>query len=267
MQILKGFVKDVLYAPQLATRMPEPYPLADFNVNTVRHHGLIQIGTPGNHIAFARWISPKRTRSYPFARLYDIFHYNTRKVAIIPIIKDEGWDSANNDRINYMTFSWMSLLDIFIVLAWYEDAQRKPGLKELITSQKLNSQHVQHQLVEISRYHLSALHWNTSHFEREFQPVYRQAVQSYERIAVDRQVQLHNPNEHLRVLDRYLNDGQFSLEAFKQETLIRSLAAARRETQTSHNMESVSSGIKHLLYISNYLGGEYHLAPDEVFQA
>lgn len=265
MPVLKGFVRDVRYIPHLNTQSGQPYPLAEFDINTVRQHGLVNLGTPENNLAYARWISPKRTRSYPFARLYDIFHYNTRKVAIIPIIKDEGAASGNNDRINYMTFSWMSLLDIFIVLAWYDDAKRKPGEKELITAQKLNAAHIREKLTEISQYHLSALHWNTSHFERDFEPVYRTAVESYRQISDRHNVRLHRADEHLKVLERYRAEGKFDLQLFKRDTLNRSMAAAQRELRTSHLNESLSDGEKHLLYVSNYLGGEYHLAPDEVY--
>jgi hypothetical protein len=257
--VLRGFIKDVRYAPQLTSKLPATYSLTDFEVNAAKHFGLIQVGTPENHLAFARWISPKRTRSYPFARLYDIFHYNTRKIAIIPVIKDEGADTANNDRINYMTFSWMSLLDVFIVLAWYQDAQRKPGTKDLITAQRMNAEHVRQKLQEISTYHLSALHWNTSHFSNDFEWIYRQAVRSYERIAQKHNMRLHSITDHLCVLDRYITDERFDLDKFKQETLARSLSAATREIQTSHWAESLSEGAKNLLYISNYLGGEITL--------
>ena len=36
------------------------------------------------------WVSPKRTRSYPYARVYDSLSFPGRKVTVIPIIKDEG---------------------------------------------------------------------------------------------------------------------------------------------------------------------------------
>lgn len=265
MSVLEGFIRDVRYLPHL-TPAPHPItPLDGFDVNQAKATGLVNLGSPGNHLAYARWVSPKRTRSYPFARLYDIFHYNNRKVAIIPIIKDEGADSANNDRINAMTFSWMSLLDIFIVLAWYDDAVRKPGVKNLITRQRLNAAWVRDKLTEISQYHLSALHWNTSHFQRDFETVYREAVDSYRQIAARTDVTLHSPEEHLRVLDRYLVNERFNLDAFRVETLLRSQGAARREIQTTHRLESLADGDKTLLSVSNYLGGTYYLAPDEVY--
>ncbi|MBX3065280.1 MAG: hypothetical protein KF726_20045 [Anaerolineae bacterium] len=178
--IIKGFVRDISYVSQFAVPSLTAYSIADFDVNTARQAGLINLGGEGNYLAYARWISPKRTRSYPFARLYDTFHVSSPRVAIIPIIKDEGADSGNNDRINYMTFSWMSSFNIFIILVWY-DAKRKVGDKHLITAQKIDPLYVREKLLELSQYRLSALHWNTSHFERDFSDIYQRAVESYQR--------------------------------------------------------------------------------------
>ena len=128
---LKGFVKDVSYTPCLTPNEFKSYDIAQFDVNEAHMYGLIHLGTSGNNIAFSKWVSPKRTRTYPFARVYNTYHLNTKKVAIIPIIKDEGAGTQNNDRINFITFSWMNLLNIYIILAWYEDAERKPGTTRL----------------------------------------------------------------------------------------------------------------------------------------
>ena len=45
-------------------------------------------------IAVSRWISPKRTRSYPYERVYDTLAFDGKKVTIIPVVKDEGLLSA-----------------------------------------------------------------------------------------------------------------------------------------------------------------------------
>ncbi len=45
----------------------------------------------GYNVAVCLWVSPKRTRSYPYARVYDILTQEaSKKVSIIPIVKDEG---------------------------------------------------------------------------------------------------------------------------------------------------------------------------------
>ena len=123
-------------------------------MNDVQAYGLIDLGTQGNNLAFSKWVSPKRTRTYPFARIYNTFHFNTKKVTIIPIIKGEGAGTQNNDRINFITFSWMNLLNIYIILAWYEDAEKKLGTTDRITNQILNIESVREKLVEVSQYQI-----------------------------------------------------------------------------------------------------------------
>lgn len=44
--------------------------------------------------AISKWVSPKRTRSYPFERIYNTLHIS-KKITVIPIVKDEG---AKGDR-------------------------------------------------------------------------------------------------------------------------------------------------------------------------
>ena len=134
---LKGFVRDVTYTPCLSPNTLNVYDLAQFDVNQAQSYGLINLGSSENNLAFSKWISPKRTRSYPFARIYNTYHLNTKKVTIIPIIKDEGAGTQNNDRINFITFSWMNLLNIYIILAWYEEA--KSGNRAQLTELPIRS--------------------------------------------------------------------------------------------------------------------------------
>lgn len=100
---LKGFIRDGTYTPCLNPEKFEEYDIAQFDVNQAQAYGLINLGTQGNNLAFSKWVSPKRTRTYPFARIYNTFHFNTKKITIIPIIKDEGAGTLNNDRINFIT--------------------------------------------------------------------------------------------------------------------------------------------------------------------
>ena len=194
---LKGFIRDGRYTPYLNPEEFEEYDIAQFDVNQAQTYGLINLGAQGNNLAFSKWVSPKRTRTYPFARIYNTFHLNTKKITIIPIIKDEGAGTQNNDRINFITFSWMNLLDIYIILAWYEDAERKPGTTDRITNQMLNVESVREKLLEVSQYRMTALHWNTTHFEKDFESIYLNAVNGYKKISQERNVSVHNPRDHL----------------------------------------------------------------------
>ena len=75
---LKGFIRDATYTPYLNPERFEAYNITQFDVNQA--HGLIDLGISGNNLAFSKWVSPKRTRSYPFARIYNTFHFNTKSV-------------------------------------------------------------------------------------------------------------------------------------------------------------------------------------------
>ena len=83
-----GFIRGIIYRPLLGGNLTE-YNLDEFDINKAKSSGLIH--AQDNRVAYSRWVSPKRTRSYPFARIYNT--YNSEKViTIIPIIKDEGID-------------------------------------------------------------------------------------------------------------------------------------------------------------------------------
>ena len=261
---LKGFVKNVKYTPFLGTEKLKCHDITQFDVNKAGAYGLINFGTPGNNIAYSQWKTPKRTRTYPFPRIYNTYGLNTKRVTIIPIIKDEGADT-NNDRINFITFSWMNLLNVYIILAWYDDAKRKTGTTNRITDQKLNVEDVREKLLEISRYQTTALHWNTTHFQNDFERTYLNAVASYKKISREKGVNLHNPKDHLDTLEKFKVDNKFDLGAFKRETLSSSQKAALRETLTVHKLESLDNNPKGIFSILNDLGGEYHLTADEIY--
>ena len=261
---LKGFIPDVRYKTFLEKKDLEVYDLAEFNVNNADKSGLINLGANCNCLAYSRWLGPKRSRTYPLVDVYNTYSLNTKRVAIIPIIKDEGAGTKNNDRINAITFSWMSLINVYIILAWYEDAEKKTGTSNKITNQVLNAESVQEKLLEISEYQATALHWNTTHFKVDFERIYLNAVASYKKISREKDVAIHNPQDHLNTLEDFKVDNHFSIDAFKTETLKNSLDAAHREILTVHKLESLSKAAKGLFSISNYLGGEYHLTTDGI---
>ncbi|MBW4632661.1 MAG: hypothetical protein KME30_12425 [Iphinoe sp. HA4291-MV1] len=259
-----GFIKDVIYTPCLIPKI-QTYAISDFNVNCVKPFGIITLDTLQNNIAFSKWTSPKRTRTYPFAKIYNTYHLNSKKITVIPVIKDEGAGTDNNDRINFITLSWMNLLNVYIILAWYETADRVANTTDRITNQKLNAEYVRQKILEVSHYQLTALHWNTTHFERDFQTIYSNAVNSYEIIATTQNVSLHSRQKHLEVLNNFIQNGTFDSQKFKNYTLSRSLTATHRESMTTHRLEYLSDGYKGIFFISNYLGGVYHLTADEVY--
>ena len=79
---------------------------------------------PTKQIALSCWVSPKRTRSYPYSRVYDTLSFSGKKVTIIPILKDEG-KQGDRDFLQWDTISLMSLLGVYVIISYYVDASKK----------------------------------------------------------------------------------------------------------------------------------------------
>jgi hypothetical protein len=254
-----GFIRGVKYRACL-TKELEKVDLERFDVNKSSAYGMIQ--TNDAELAYSKWVSPKRTRSYPFARIYNT--YNASKIlTIIPVIKDEGRD-GDLDKLQYSTVSWMNLLNIYIVLGYYEDAKRsqKKGqvTKNKLTNQKFNNEFVKSQIQEILDYKQSALHWNKNLFEERFVRIFRQALDAYKAISNQTGVQIHSQAGMEKYLQAVIGD----FEEFKNLSLRGSQGASRREAMTSHELEYLIDGMKATFAIENYLGGTYYLTPDEI---
>lgn len=258
----EGFIKDVQYKAFLAEDLPQ-YEYEGFDINQVETSGKIIF--PNGEFAYSKWVSPKRTRSYPFERLYNTFN-SPMRLTVIPVLKDEGLD-GDLDRIQYSTISWMNLLNIYIVLAYYDKAVKNARplqvSKNKITSQEFNIHTVNEQMSKISQYKQSALHWNRSLIEESFVNIYKSALDSYEKVSKKTGAKVHDRS----VQEQYLATIMRDFENFKNISLRGSKGASIRETQTSHGFEYLSDGAKATFQIENYLGGIYYLTADEVIQS
>ncbi len=260
--LFSGFIKNVSYHAQLAPPIGElpVYAWDSFNINTARTAGIV--AQNGRRIAYSKWVSPKRTRSYPFARIYNT--YNAEKIiTVIPVIKDEGAD-GDLDRIQFSTLSWMNLLNIYIVLAYYDDAEKNLSKKQIhrekLTRQQFAVDLVNEQIQAIINYKQSALHWNRDLFETRFTEIFEASVQAYQTISQHTGVAVHPPER----LYRYLAQIQADYRQFQNISLRQSQQASHRETQTNHKLEFLSDGAKGQFTLKNYLGGLYYLTADEV---
>ncbi len=187
------------------------------------------------------------------------------RLTVIPILKDEGLD-GDLDRIQYSTISWMNLLNIYIILGYYDTAiknkRKQQDTKNKITKQRFNAQAVNSQLTKLSQYKQSALHWNRSLIEENFVEIYKLALDSYEQISEKTGVKMHDRS----IQEQYLEIIMRDFEEFKNISLRGSKDASKRETQTLHELEHLSDGEKATFEIENYLGGVYYLTVDEVIQ-
>ena len=124
---LKGVIRDINYDPQVRAKPLEQFSVDGFDINAPSHgSGLIEFADDTS-FGFSKWKGPKPSRTYPSAGIYRTYHLQTKRVTVIPVIKDEGNDTQNNERLGSMTLARMNLTDVYIILAWYEHAE--PNLK------------------------------------------------------------------------------------------------------------------------------------------
>ncbi|KAA3606347.1 MAG: hypothetical protein DWQ06_02570 [Calditrichaeota bacterium] len=208
-------------------------------------------------LAVSKWVSPKRTRSYPFERIYNTLSFS-KKITIIPVVKDEG-KNGDRDFIQWDTISLMSLLDVYVILAYYSEAEKNPNRENKITNQKFDNDFILAKIEEIENYHSSALHWNIKEVE-QLESVLSKATDSYAKIQNELGVELHS-EKGLENFKQKLDSNLKNFIAFSRE---KAQSAQEREVQTIQPKELLGNFPKAKITITNFLGGKYFLTVDEV---
>lgn len=205
--------------------------------------------------AVSKWVSPKRTRSYPFERVFNTLNVS-KKITVIPVVKDEG-ASGDRDFIQWDTVSLMSLLDVFVIFAFYERAERK---NRKITNQKFDNDYVLSKIREIEQYHSSALHWNLNELNVNLHGIIDRVKDSYAKIEKSTGVPLHGA----KGLDNFKEKIGADVSLFMAFSRGKAKKAQAREFVTFQPKESLGTVSKAKITITNYLGGQYFLTVDEI---
>lgn len=227
--------------------------IKNFDVNKIPSSCLLT--DDGYTFAISKWVSPKRTRSYPFERVFNTLNV-AKKITVIPIVKDEG-AKGDRDFIQWDTVSLMSLLDVFVIFAYYGEAEKK-GQK--ITNQRFDNEYVISKIKEIEQYYSSALHWNLNELNANLHNVIDKVKSSYAEIEQLTSVKLHNING----LDNFKDKIGKDVSLFMAFSRGKAEKAQLREFVTFQPKESLATLSKAKITIANYLGGQYFLTVDEI---
>ncbi len=206
----------------------------------------------------SKWVSPKRTRSYPFERVYNTL-YLPKKITIIPIVKDEG-ARGDRDFLQWDTVSLMSLLDVYVILSYYNKADRHKTRDNSISNQQFDNNHILEKLDEISNYHSSALHWNLKEVNESLPTLIDKVANSYKEIQNKLNIQFHNSSG----LERFRKQFVDGVTHFMNTSRTKAQGAQNREFLTLQPKEYLSTSTKAKITIRNYLGGIYYLTTDEI---
>ncbi len=243
------------YKSSLTSELKD-FEIKDFNINNLPSSSIIKDG--GFSCGISKWVSPKRTRSYPYERIYNTLG-QAKKITVIPIIKDEG-RRGDRDFIQWDTVSLMSLLDVFVVFAYYKNAEKHLTREDKITKQTFDNNLVRTKVAEIKNYHSSALHWNLKEIEESFPNLIQQVKSTYRKIGENLNVEFHNE----RGIDRFANQFIDGLNNFMDTSRQRAQEAQSREFQTIQPKEALTTLTKATITIRNYLGGIYYFTTDEI---
>ncbi len=210
-----------------------------------------------SQVAVSAWVSPKRTRSYPFARVYDTYGFQGKKLTLIPVYKDEGFD-GERDYLQWDTVSLMSLLGVYVILGFYSHAEKNPHYPNKITRQQMDIKFLLEQFHAVMNYRSDALHWNLVQTER-LAEIGRLACESYRAISERTGVKMHS----FEAVEKRLAIFSAGREKFISFSRRMAQEAQEREFRTVQPKENLK-GKKAKITILNYLGGEYHFTCDEV---
>jgi len=256
---ISGNITAIKYAP-LLTKTLKKYNMEKFDYALAKESVFILDLGKDNELAISSWVSAKRTRSYPYERVYNTLSFAGKKVAIIPIFKDEG-KGGDRDFLQWDTISLMSLLDVYVIISYYNYAKRssKYGNKKgnKITNQRFDAKQIKSEIKKLLDYRSGALHWNLEQIDNAGQ-IGEKALEAYENISKQTKVQMHLKSFSKKRIAKLLKNKK----EFMGHSRFLAKKAQKREGRITQPHENVD-GSKCTLTITNYLKGIYFFTCDE----
>jgi hypothetical protein len=152
----------------------------------------------------------------------------------------------------------MSLLGVYVIIAYYNDAEPSQRYKNKITNQRFDTNYLKKQIKNILFYQSDALHWNLSQIDNVAQ-IAQRALEVYDAISRKLKIEMHSRQSAEKRINELLKGKKEFMN------LSRTLAekAQKREQVTIQPKENLS-GTKAIITIQNYLGGLYYFTVDEI---
>jgi len=253
---LSAKITGIKYKPFLCADLKE-FVVRELQEALSKHASFVLNISKGKRVAISWWVSAKRTRSYPYARVYDTLSFVGRKITIIPIVKDEGKE-GDRDFLQWDTISLMSLLGVYVIIGYYVEAEKNKKYRHKITNQRFDVGYIKEKIQETLSYQSDALHWNLSQIDK-IGEIAQKALKSYKLISKKTEVEMHSWNS----AEKRIKQLQKGKEEFMNLSRTLAKKAQERESITTQPKEYLS-GEKGIITIKNYLGGFYYFTVDEV---
>jgi hypothetical protein len=254
---IEAEIEKISYRPQMCEPLPV-FRIEDFKSGQAFKRGCFLLEySEQESFAISYWTSPKRTRTYPYGRVYDTLSVDNR-VTIIPFVKDEGID-GDRDFLQWDTVSLMSLLKVYVIPAFYKIAKKSSRNPNKITAQEFDYDYLLDRLNMFADFNQSdAVHWNLKEIQEQIVHVAELAKRHYQGISGRTGVELHS----LDGLDERIHRMKEDIADYRAYSRIQAQSARERERVTRHEQERVS-GDKSIITIKNFIGGYYYWTVDE----
>ncbi len=250
---ISGEIEKINYKQQVNDKL-KIITTGNFDVN--KSPGAFVLESDKRQIAVSRWISPKRTRSYPYERVYDTLAFQGKKVTIIPVLKDEGL-GGERDFLQWDTISLLSLLDVRVILAYYDSAEKNTKQNDQITAQKFDNNYILSRLDASFNFKGTTREWNERE-AKQLKTIFEKAKLSYQKISKETKTYLHDET----ALDELIKYTE-TPEEFIEFSRTKSRKAQAREFVTDQPKEALATDTKAKVTITNALFGKYFFTVDE----
>jgi hypothetical protein len=159
--------------------------------------------------------------------------------------------------LQWDTISLLSLLDVHVVLAYYDSAVKNTKQNDQITLQKLDNDFVLSKLREVANYKGNSREWNENE-AKNLKNILTTAKESYAKISEKTKTYLHNSD----AIDELINFAE-TPQKFIEFSRQKSSKAQAREFATIQPKEALDSDTKARVTITNALFGKYFFTCDE----
>jgi len=257
-EVLEAEVSEPKHKCTLFKGFEQFYSLAELKAEIPFKNAVFGLDVYDTKMAVSWWVSAKRTRSYPYARVYDTLGFDGRRATIIPFVKDEGAE-GERDFLQWDTISLMSLLGVYVILAFYAKAERS-SVKGKITNQRFDCEYLSRRFEELAQTKMSPHEWNVHEIEHNLKFVAEMAKKGYQKIQNETKIRLHGESG----IDNSIELISEGVEKYKDRSRIFADKAQKREAVTLQPKEHVTLAKKWMIVIRNRIGGYYPWTIDEM---
>jgi len=254
---IQAEIKEIKYHYTLQRSSSNIYSINDIISGYAFRDAVFRLKLDNNIYGISQWVSPKRTRSYPFARVYDTGGID-KKITIIPLVKDEG-SRGDRDYLQWDTISLMSLLNVNVIICWYDKAKVSSRFPNKITLQEFSYKHIIDNIQQLRSYQSDALHWNIKQIEDLKKIASKTRKFYYEEVPKTLGIKMHGVDSFDKKIEKITKDA----ESFRESSRSAAKAAQHRESLTIQPKEKTIFN-KGIITVKNWIGGIYYWTVDEL---